>query len=151
IDLSNVDALIVRTMPPGSLEQVVFRMNLLAQIEARGLQVLNPPRAIECAVDKYLTTARLTAAGLPVPDVRLRDHRGGPGRFRAPRRGRRRKAHLRVRRARDPARQRSRPCASRIPHAGTVAGGALSARIRTTRRLRSAGDGPRWKGAGRDA
>jgi len=65
--LSKADAVIVRTMPPGSLEQVVFRMNLLAQLESQGVQVLNPPRAIECAVDKYLTTAKLMAAGLPVP------------------------------------------------------------------------------------
>ena len=28
-----VDAVLVRTMPPGSLEQVVFRMNLLARLE----------------------------------------------------------------------------------------------------------------------
>lgn len=68
-DLTDVDAVIVRTMPPGSLEQVVFRMNLLARLEARGLQVLNSARAIECAVDKYLTTARLAAAGLPVPET----------------------------------------------------------------------------------
>jgi ribosomal protein S6--L-glutamate ligase len=66
---SDFDAVIVRTMPPGSLEQVVFRMDLLAELEARGVQVLNPPKAIECAVDKYLTTARLTAAGLPVPET----------------------------------------------------------------------------------
>lgn len=69
IDLSDVDAVIVRTMPPGSLEQVVFRMNLLAQLESRGVQVLNSARSIECAVDKFLTTARLTAAGLPVPET----------------------------------------------------------------------------------
>jgi ribosomal protein S6--L-glutamate ligase len=62
-----VDAAIVRTMPPGSLEQVVFRMNLLAVLEAQGVQVLNGPKALECAVDKYLTTVRLAAAGLPVP------------------------------------------------------------------------------------
>jgi RimK family alpha-L-glutamate ligase len=66
-ELSAIDALIVRTMPPGSLEQVVFRMNLLARLEQAGVQVVNPPRAIECAVDKYLTTARLVDAGLPVP------------------------------------------------------------------------------------
>jgi len=66
-ELSKADAVIVRTMPPGSLEQVVFRMNLLARLERQGVQVLNPPRAIECAVDKYLTTARLVEAELPVP------------------------------------------------------------------------------------
>lgn len=68
-DLTGCDAIIVRTMPPGSLEQVVFRMDALVQLQARGIQVLNPPKAIECAVDKYLTTARLAAAGLPVPET----------------------------------------------------------------------------------
>jgi ribosomal protein S6--L-glutamate ligase len=66
-EISAVDAVIVRTMPPGSLEQVVFRMNLLARLEEAGVQIFNPPRAIECAVDKYLTTARLVDAGLPTP------------------------------------------------------------------------------------
>lgn len=64
-----VDAVIVRTMPPGSLEQVVLRMDWLARLEARGVRVINPPKSLECAVDKYLTTARLSAAGLPVPDT----------------------------------------------------------------------------------
>lgn len=66
-DLASFDALLVRTMSPGSLEQVVFRMDLLARYEAVGGVVLNPPRAVEAAVDKYLTTAKLVAAGLPSP------------------------------------------------------------------------------------
>jgi ribosomal protein S6--L-glutamate ligase len=66
---AKLDAVIVRTMPPGSLEQVVFRMNLLGRLEAARTKVLNPPRAIECAVDKYLTTAVLQKAGLPVPET----------------------------------------------------------------------------------
>ncbi len=65
--LADCDALIVRTMPPGSLEQVVFRMDLLHRAQARGVKVLNPPAALETCVDKYLATARLAAAGLPVP------------------------------------------------------------------------------------
>ena len=68
-DLDTLDAMIVRTMPPGSLEQVVFRMDALAQMESLGVIVLNPPKAIECAVDKYLTTARLQRAVLRVPDT----------------------------------------------------------------------------------
>jgi RimK family alpha-L-glutamate ligase len=66
-DLSRADAVLVRTMPPASLEQVVLRMDLLARLEAAGIPVINPPRAIEAAVDKYLTTAKLAAAGLLVP------------------------------------------------------------------------------------
>jgi ribosomal protein S6--L-glutamate ligase len=65
--LSDCDAVLVRTMPPGSLEHVVFRMDLLQRLEAAGVRVLNPPRAVEICVDKYLATARLAAAGLPVP------------------------------------------------------------------------------------
>jgi len=68
-DISTLDALIVRTMPPGSLEQVVLRMDFLAAAEQLGVRVINSPRAIECAVDKYLTTQKLAAAGLPVPDT----------------------------------------------------------------------------------
>lgn len=67
IDLSGVDCLLVRTMPPGSLEQVVFRMDALARLEAGGTRVVNPPRALEAAVDKYLASAKIQAAGLPVP------------------------------------------------------------------------------------
>jgi RimK family alpha-L-glutamate ligase len=65
--LEAADAVIVRTMPPGSLEQVVFRMDALARLEAAGTAVINPPKAVEAAVDKYLTTARLAAAGLTTP------------------------------------------------------------------------------------
>ena len=66
-DLTTFDAIIVRTMPPGSLEQVVFRMDALARLVAAGVTVVNSPRSMECAVDKFLTTSRLEAAGLTVP------------------------------------------------------------------------------------
>ncbi len=65
--LAGFDAALVRTMPPGSLEHVVFRMDLLHRARARGVAVLNPPRAVETCVDKYLAAARLAEAGLPVP------------------------------------------------------------------------------------
>ena len=65
--LADFDAVIVRTMPAGSLEQIVFRMDVLQQAAGRGQVVLNPPRAVETCVDKFLTDHRLRAAGLPVP------------------------------------------------------------------------------------
>lgn len=65
--LLNFDAIIVRTMPPGSLEQVVYRMDALAALESAGVLVINPAKSVECAVDKFLTTHRLNQAGLPVP------------------------------------------------------------------------------------
>ncbi len=65
--LAGFDAAIIRSMPPGSLEQVVFRMDMLAAVESAGVILLNPPRAMEVAVDKFLSTGRLAAAGLPTP------------------------------------------------------------------------------------
>lgn len=66
-DWSQFAAVLVRTMPPGSLEQVIFRMDALGQYERLGGIVVNPPRSIEVAVDKFLTSARLQAAGLATP------------------------------------------------------------------------------------
>ena len=66
-DLRAFPAVLVRTMPPGSLEQVIFRMNALARLQSSGVLVVNPPRSIEIAVDKHLTCALLQEAGLRVP------------------------------------------------------------------------------------
>ena len=66
-DLTQFDAVLVRTMPPGSLEQVVFRMDCLARLEAAGCVVINPAKAVEAAVDKFLTSAKLAAAGIDTP------------------------------------------------------------------------------------
>jgi len=67
VQLDTADAIIVRTMPPGTLEQVVFRMDALHRLASAGGLVVNNPRAIETAVDKYLALTRIEAAGLPVP------------------------------------------------------------------------------------
>lgn len=67
VDLSACDAVLVRTMPPGSLEQVVFRMDALHRLQALGVPVFNSARAVEAAVDKFLTSAKLQAAGLKSP------------------------------------------------------------------------------------
>lgn len=73
-ELAPFDAAIVRTMPPGSLEQVVFRMDLLHAWQQKGIGILNPPRALEICVDKYLCTARLEAAALRVPATIVCQH-----------------------------------------------------------------------------
>src|SRR5262249_25713980 len=69
--LAAFDAILVRTMPPGSLEQVGFRMDLLHRAQARGQIVINSPAALETCIDKYLASARLEAAGVPVPPTRV--------------------------------------------------------------------------------
>lgn len=72
--LAHFDGVLVRTMPPGSLEQVVFRMDVLHRLQARGVPVLNPARAVEVCVDKYLASAVLEAAGLRVPPTIVCQH-----------------------------------------------------------------------------
>lgn len=66
-EISPEQVVLVRSMPPGSLEQVVFRMNLLHELAARGQLIVNPPRALELAIDKAACTLLLQRHGLPVP------------------------------------------------------------------------------------
>lgn len=61
------DTVLTRAMPAGSLEQVVFRMDVLQRLSARNIRVVNSPKAIEASVDKYLSLSLMEAAGIPVP------------------------------------------------------------------------------------
>jgi RimK family alpha-L-glutamate ligase len=65
--LDGCDAVIVRGIPRGSLEQVIFRVDALHALEARGVACMNGPRAIERTVDKFLASALLARAGVPTP------------------------------------------------------------------------------------
>ncbi len=62
-----MDAVVVRSMPLGSLEQVIFRMDCLQVWESHGVPIINPPRTLELAIDKWLTLHRLQLAGVNVP------------------------------------------------------------------------------------
>jgi len=65
--LENYDAIIVRSIPAGSLEQIIFRVDVLHRLENLGVRVVNSARTIERTVDKYYTSALLEDAGLPTP------------------------------------------------------------------------------------
>lgn len=62
-----LDALIIRPIGRGSLEELVFRMDVLYRLQRLGLYVINPPEAIEHCVDKYDILTILEENGLPVP------------------------------------------------------------------------------------
>ncbi|HYL54633.1 MAG TPA: RimK family alpha-L-glutamate ligase [Gemmatimonadales bacterium] len=66
-DLASCAAVLARIIPAGSLEQIVFRVDVLHALEERGMLVINSPRTIERTVDKLWTTALLAGAGLTVP------------------------------------------------------------------------------------
>lgn len=64
--VAGADVVVVRGMPSGRLEDVIFRMDVLGRL-ARTRRVVNDPRSLEVAIDKYLCLARLHDAGVPVP------------------------------------------------------------------------------------
>ncbi len=65
--LDDLDALIIRPIGRGSLEQLVFRMDMLYKLERQGFYMVNPPTAIEHCVDKYDILALLEDVGVLVP------------------------------------------------------------------------------------
>lgn len=65
--LDGFDAVIVRIIPLGSLEQIIFRMDALHRLERMGIPVHNPPAALERTVDKFYTSWLLEDAGIPTP------------------------------------------------------------------------------------
>ncbi len=65
--MSELSALIIRPIGRGSLEEIIFRMDLLHRLQRQGMLIINPPLAIERSVDKYCALALLEENGLPVP------------------------------------------------------------------------------------
>ncbi len=65
--LDGLDLLVVRGLPRGSVEQVIFRMDALHVLAAHGVRCVNSPRAIERTVDKSWASAVLAQAGVPTP------------------------------------------------------------------------------------
>lgn len=65
--LKDLSALITRPIGRGSLEEIIFRMNLLYRLERLGIPIINSPSSIERSVDKYYTLTLLEEHGLPVP------------------------------------------------------------------------------------
>lgn len=62
--LAGCDAVIVRGIPRGSLEQVIFRVDVL---HALAVPCVNRPRALERTIDKFFASALLARAGVPTP------------------------------------------------------------------------------------
>lgn len=68
-ELDRLDAVVVRLIPRGSLDQMIFRLDALHRLARTGVPVINPPGAIERTVDKYYTSTLLSEAGIPTPST----------------------------------------------------------------------------------
>jgi RimK family alpha-L-glutamate ligase len=67
VALDALDLLIIRGLPRGSLEQVIFRMDALHVLAAQGVRCVNSPRAIEKTIDKSWAGAVLAMSGVATP------------------------------------------------------------------------------------
>jgi len=65
--VEDCQSLLVRTIPTGSLEQIIFRMDALHRVENLGVRVVNSASSIERTVDKYYTSFLLADKGIPTP------------------------------------------------------------------------------------
>lgn len=69
VQLDEMDLVLARIIPSGSLEQIIFRVDALHRLEDRGIRVVNSPRAIERTVDKFWTSALLEQCGVSTPET----------------------------------------------------------------------------------
>jgi len=65
--LNALKALVVRPIGRGSLDEIIYRLDLLRRMERGGLPIINSPSSIEKAVDKYYALTLLEENDLPVP------------------------------------------------------------------------------------
>ncbi len=65
--LKELGAILVRPIGRGSLDEIIFQMDCLHKLSRHGMPVINPPSAIEKAVDKYYALALLNENHIPVP------------------------------------------------------------------------------------
>jgi ribosomal protein S6--L-glutamate ligase len=65
--LNELCGIILRAMPRGSLEEIVFRMDAVAALERTGVCIVNSARTCEICIDKFAALVQLQSAGLSVP------------------------------------------------------------------------------------
>ncbi|HDI73418.1 MAG TPA: RimK family alpha-L-glutamate ligase [Candidatus Korarchaeota archaeon] len=69
LDVRDVQAVVVRPIGRSSLDQAIFRLDVLYTMEDLGVHVVNSPSAIEKALDKYRSLYLLSRRGIPVPET----------------------------------------------------------------------------------
>ncbi len=75
-ELADFAAVLCRTMPMGSMEQILFRLATLHASIAAGVRIVNSPQTLELAIDKYATLAVVASLDLPVPETIIVQSRG---------------------------------------------------------------------------
>ncbi len=67
LQLSALDAIIVRDLGPGEQNGAALRFDILCQLKDSGIAVINPPEAIARAANKYVSSCLFQKNGIPTP------------------------------------------------------------------------------------
>ncbi len=71
IELTTLDAVIVRDLGPATHNDVSFRFDILCQLKEMGLVVVNSPESIAQAANKYVSSYLFQKNGIPTPKTRV--------------------------------------------------------------------------------
>ncbi len=66
---NEIQSIIVRPIGRSSLDQAIFRLDILYTMNDLGVNVINKPSAIEKSLDKYRSLYLLHKGGIPVPET----------------------------------------------------------------------------------
>ncbi len=69
IELTALDAIIVRDMGPAQQNGAALRFDILCQLKDSGVTVINPPEAIARAANKYVSSCLFQKNGIPTPET----------------------------------------------------------------------------------
>jgi tetrahydromethanopterin:alpha-L-glutamate ligase len=69
IDLTTLDAIVVRDLGPVTKNDVSFRFDILCQLEELGIAVINSPDSIAKAANKYVSSYIFRKNGINTPDT----------------------------------------------------------------------------------
>jgi len=67
VDLTKLDAIVVRDIGPAEQNGASFRFDILCQLEELGIVVINPPESIARAANKYVSSCLFHKNGIPTP------------------------------------------------------------------------------------
>ncbi|MDP2766822.1 MAG: RimK family alpha-L-glutamate ligase [Candidatus Methanoperedens sp.] len=69
IDLTALDAVIVRDMGPATQDDAAFRFDILCHLKELGIEVINSPDSIARAANKYVSSYLFQRNGIPTPET----------------------------------------------------------------------------------
>lgn len=74
IDLTSLDAVLVRDLGPATRNDAAFRFDILVQLQELGVEVINSPESIMRAANKHISSFLFQRNGIPTPQTMVTNH-----------------------------------------------------------------------------